>query len=123
MGEAENKIDRLRTQQVLTHFTMESWICQELSALRDLSKPEFLLTLKSQDKNLELTRGLINIVFNLCHVQSIHPTDNQKRLFAEKIEIIEQLLSPRLSLKSKHNLLLRNISLALAITESCPLLD
>lgn len=102
---------------------MESWICRELSALRDLSKPKFLLTLKSQDKNLELTRGLINIVFNLCRVQSIHPTDNQKRVFAEKIGLIEKLLSPRLSLKSKHNLLLGNISLALVITESCPLLD
>jgi hypothetical protein len=101
---------------------MEGIVCSEVGALPRLSPERLRLILASEpSSNLTLTKSILNLLYNIVHVQSIRPSGGQKRVLEEHEELVWSLLDKRLPLHIKRQLLAEHVTLVIAIAESCPL--
>ena len=97
---------------------MDPDLARELGSLAKLSERRIYHILKSESpRRYDLTKALVNVLFNLCEVQSIE-TD-QKHVFEKYLHVIPTLLSKKASLATKKKLLLSNVPLVLALAQTC----
>jgi hypothetical protein len=99
--------------------SMDPRLKAELATFNFLSPRRVFFILKSESGRYELTKALVNVLYNIVRIQSLPPTDNQKHVFAQNQDILRTLLSPKESLVSKKRLLESHLELTLAIAESC----
>lgn len=100
---------------------MENCLSGELAALSRLSPSRVAVILESESRQLELTKSLLNLLFNIVKVESVEATGRQKEVLEKYEAVVWTLLAPSLSLAAKKRLLQQNIPLVIAIAESCPL--
>ena len=75
--------------------------------------------LDSESDQLEVTKSLVNILYNLVIVGSITPSPTQRVFFDKHSETVFQLLSLSRPLYWKKQELRENISLVIQIATSC----
>jgi hypothetical protein len=78
------------------------------------------LLLCKQSRHFELTKSLLNILFNLVKTQSIRPSKTTKQTIDRNEELVWQLLSPAASLDEKTRRLADCLDLVYALARSCP---
>ena len=99
---------------------MDSGLASELGALAKLSHRRIFHVLESESpRRYDLTKALVDVLYNLCVVCSIETDDDQKKVFERHLDIIRRLLSKKTSLSSKKKLLQANVPLILALAETC----
>ena len=76
--------------------------------------------MQSEGEQLELTKSLLNILYNIVTVRSIDPHPGERPVFENNADLIWYLVRPSVEVKNKKPLLLANIPLVLAIAKSCP---
>jgi hypothetical protein len=98
---------------------MDGCLTEDLAAISLLSPQRAFYVLQSEGPKFELTRSLLNVLYNLVKVQSLEPSPSQRKALETHEAIVWPLLSPRISLQKKKALFEENISLAIAVAESC----
>ena len=86
----------------------------------DLSKRKIKTILRSESSRLEVTKSLLDIVYNLVVVGSVPASTTQKEYLDQHSALVWQLLSKSKSLGWKKALLGNNIPLVVVIAASCP---
>ena len=76
--------------------------------------------LKAEGDDLEISKSLLNILFNLVTIGSLSTSREQKAFFDSRADTVRLLLDRRRSLQSKKETLEENIDLVIAIAASCP---
>jgi hypothetical protein len=71
-------------------------------------------------RHFELTKSLLNILFNLVKTQSIRPFKTTKQTIGRNEELVWRLLSPAASLDEKTRRLADSLDLVYALARSCP---
>ena len=90
----------------------------EIGGLANLSPRRIYHILESdRPRRYDLTKTLVDILYNLCVVESIE-TD-QKKVFEKYVAIIRPLLSKKTPLSVKKKLLQANVPLVRALVETC----
>ena len=72
-----------------------------------------------ESDQLEVTKSLVNILYNIVIVGSVPPTATQRTFFDKHSEIVFQLVSRSRALHWKKETLRDNISLVINIAASC----
>ena len=99
---------------------MDPRFATELGALAKLSHRRIYDVLGGETpRRYDLTKALVDVLFNLCVVGSIETGDDQKKVFEKNLQVIRSLVSKKTSLKTKKTLLQANVSLVLALAETC----
>ena len=99
---------------------MDFELASELGALAKLSPRRIHHLLESDSpRRYDLTKALVDVLFNLCVVESIETEEKQKNIFEKYVDIIRKLLSKKTSLSAKKKLLQANAPLVLALAETC----
>ena len=75
--------------------------------------------LDSESDQLEVTKSLVNILYNIVIVGSVPPTETQRAFFDKHSDIVFQLVSRSKALYWKKEALRENISLVINIAASC----
>lgn len=102
---------------------MDPNLAAELEALSKLSHRRIFHVFQSDSpRRYELTKSLVDVLYNICVVQSVEAPDSLKKVLEEHEDTVRRLLSRKASLASKKTLLQANVPLAVAIAQSCPLL-
>ena len=97
---------------------MDPQLANEIGSLANLSHRRIFHVLESDSpRRYDLTKALVNVLFNLCVVQSIE-TD-QKKVFERHQGVIRSLLSTKTALSTKKKLLQGNLALVVALAETC----
>ena len=91
-------------------------VCQILRTPRQ----KVIEILKSESDDLEVSKSLLNILYNLVTVGSLPTNREQKVFFDSQADTVRLLLDRRRSLQSKKETLEENIDLVIAIAASCP---
>ena len=78
------------------------------------------LLLTAQSRNFELTKSLVNLLYNICRTQSIKPVKATRQAIERNKVLVDRLLSRRVSLADKTRALAENLDLVYALTRSCP---
>lgn len=97
----------------------DSCLSKDIASFNLLNPQRVYFVLQSESRHLELTKSILNIIYNIVKVESLEATSGQKKTFEEKEDLVWNLLSPALSLSTKKRLLEENIDLVLAAAESC----
>ena len=98
---------------------MDGCLCEVLSKFIGYSKAQIIHTLRSESRELEITKSLLNVLHNIVVVQSIEVPKTQQDYFNKHEELVWYLLSSN-SLKSKKAVLENNHHLVACIAYSCP---
>ena len=99
---------------------MEPSLVAELGALTKLNHRRIAHVLGSDSpRRYDLTKALVDVLYNLCVVQSIDAEEDQRKVFEDAEDVIRQLLSKKVSLAAKKNLLQENVRLVVALAETC----
>ena len=99
---------------------MDTHLAAELGALAKLSQRRIYHVLGSETaRRYDLTKALVDVLFNLCVVGSIETGDDQKTVFEKNLKVIRLLVSKKTSLKTKKAILQSNVPLVLALAETC----
>ena len=88
-------------------------LCLKTDELTDL-----LLT--AQSRHYELTKSLVNLLWNIVRSQSVRPNKTTRQAIERNEAIVWQLLSDRPSLATKTRLLVDHLDLVYALSRSCP---
>ena len=97
---------------------MDPELARELGSLAKLSERRIYHILKSETpRRYDLTKAIVNVLFNLCEVQSIE-TD-EKDVIEKYVHVIPALLSKKTSLAAKKTVLLANVPLVVALAKTC----
>ena len=98
---------------------MDGCLCEVLTKFNTYSKSQIRHTIKSESRELEITKSLLNVLHNIIVVRSLEVTRTQKDFLDTKSEIVWYLLSGK-SVKSKKEVLEDNPELVACIAFSCP---
>ena len=99
---------------------MDPQLAVEIGALAKLSERRIYHVLGSETpRRYDLTKALVDVLFNLCVVESIETGDEQKKIFEKNLKIVRKLVSKKTSLKTKKKILLDNVPVVLALAETC----
>ena len=109
----------VRERQSVEDGSMDVCVSSELLGLYLLNTHQIKLILKEDGQDFALTKSIINLLYNLISVQSIEASQSQRQVIEDKEDLVWQLLDPRIGIKSKKSLLLKNIPLVQVILESC----
>lgn len=91
-----------------------------LAQLANASASIIRSTLKSDDYTFEVTKSLVNVLYNLVIVGSI-PADSYTKSFLDrKAQLVLALVSRSKPLWWKHQQLIHNPALVQVIAKSCP---
>ena len=77
------------------------------------------LLLTTQTRHFELTKSLLNLLYNIVRRKSIRPTKTTRQAIDRNEVIVWQLLSGQ-SLAAKTRLLADHLDLVYALSRSCP---
>lgn len=99
---------------------MDGCATEIISTIRSLSRPQIRKLLQSETKELEVTKSLLNLLYNIIVVGSVPVSPTQKSFFDEHVDVTLHLLGKRSSLKSKKKLLEDNLEFVINIATSCP---
>lgn len=75
--------------------------------------------IESESDQLEVTKSLLNILYNIVIVGSIPPTITQRAFFNKHSELVLELVSKYRPLHWKKQALQENVSLVINIAASC----
>ena len=99
---------------------MDSKFAAEIGALAKLSHRRVFHVLESdRPRRFDLTKALVDVLYNLCVVESIETEETQKKVFEKYQDIIRKLLCKKVSLAAKKKLLQTNGALVIALAETC----
>ena len=98
---------------------MDNCLTKELRSFSLLSPHLILSIIKAEGRDLEITKSLLNLLYNIVVVQSIEASTDQKKLFEQKEQLIWNLLDSSISLLTKKKLLEKNLDLTASIAKSC----
>ena len=99
---------------------MCSKLAAELGALAKLSPRRIFHILESdRPRRYDLTKALVDVLYNLCVLESIEAEVTQKKVFEKYQHVIRPLLSKKFSLGRKKKLLQANGALVIALAETC----
>ena len=98
---------------------MDNCLTKELRSFSLLSPHLILSIIKAEGRELEITKSLLNILYNIVVVESIEATPEQKKIFELKEGIIWHLLDSNVPLLKKKRVLEKNIDIAACIAKSC----
>ena len=99
---------------------MDGKFAAELGALAKLSPRRIAHVLESDSpRRYDLTKALVDVLYNLCVVESIETEEKQKKIFEKFVDVIRKLLCKKISLAKKKKLLQANVPVVLALAETC----
>ena len=98
---------------------MEGCSASRVAEISRVPKRQVKKILDSESDQLEVTKSLVNILYNIVIVGSIAPTSTQRAFFDKHSELVFQLVSKSRPLYWKKQELRENISLVLNIAASC----
>lgn len=99
---------------------MDLIVCSDVGSFPRLSDRRLKLLLLSDTSRLELTKSIVNILYNIVHSRAAVTTAAQKRVLEQYETLVWQLLDPLHSLQQKKRILVNNTRLVKAIAQSCP---
>lgn len=92
-----------------------------MSLVRSLTHIDHVVTaLCSESESLELSKSLINILFNICFTKAIVLSQRLKKRFRAFDRQCLELLDTSKDLGEKKRILVRNPELVLLIVQACP---
>lgn len=106
---------------------MEGCLAETVRALRGLSGAEIGEVLRRESAELEVTKSLLSVLFNVCLTKAVPLSHRLKREFSAHSALVVELLSGADSrvnktagLQAKRRLLIRNPQLVRLVAEACP---
>jgi hypothetical protein len=106
---------------------MEGCLVQTVRQLKRLEAGQIGQVLRSESKSQEVTKSLLNLLFNICLTKAVPLSHRLKAEFSKHSRLVIQLLkgaNPRANhtadIQTKKRLLLRNPELVRLISEACP---
>lgn len=85
-----------------------------------LNKSDISKIFAAEGAQLEVTKSLLNLLFNLVKVGSIPVSTHQKEFFDQRTSSVLNLLSDTKSLQQKKKILQKDPELVINIAASCP---
>jgi hypothetical protein len=85
-----------------------------------LSNQEIRRLLASESRHYEITKSLVNLLYNIVTVGSVPTTRLQKEYFEKYTRPVLDILSTKKPLYAKKRVFERNIDLVIRIAEACP---
>lgn len=105
-------------------------LVETLQQLKQLPEHKLVEVLRNESGRHEITRSLLNILFNVCFTRSIHLNPHQQQLFRPFDRVVLELLSrPRSKVSghylvpdvpAKRRLLLKHPGLVKLLIQVCP---
>jgi hypothetical protein len=102
-----------------TRTVMDGCDAKVIAQIPRLPRGQVRQLLKRESSDLEVTKSLLNLLFNIVTVGSLPVTGTQKAFFDEHAGLVLELLGRR-SLKWKKEQLEKEIGLVINIAASCP---
>jgi hypothetical protein len=99
---------------------MEGCLTASVKSLKKSTDQFIIEVLRAESRAFEITKSLLNILYNLCVVGSIRLSKRLKDLFRPFSEEVVRLLSEQLTLRIKQQILLQTPALCRLIAEACP---
>ena len=99
---------------------MEGLLVTEVRTLRQLSSEKIVEALNDESSSLELTKSLLNLLFNACFTRAIVLSRRLKTAFKTYDRLVIQVLDNSRNLQEKKHMLMRNPELVRLIAETCP---
>ena len=96
---------------------MEGCLAETVRGLKEAS--HITETLRKETERLEVTKSLLNLLYNICINKSISLSNKYKTEFGKHTRLVLKLLSEA-SIESKKKLLLRNPDFVRLLAEVCP---
>ena len=100
---------------------MEGCDCGLISRLLQVSRQDVRRLFKAESNQLELTKSLLNLLYNIVIVGSVPVSPTQKAFFDAHSNLVLSLTSKSKSLKWKKAKLEKNVALVLNIAAACPI--
>lgn len=98
---------------------MEGCEVGRVSEISRIPRRQVKRIIESESDQLEVTKSLLNILYNIVIVGSILPTVSQRAFFNKHSEIVLELVSRSRPLHWKKQVLQESISLVINIAASC----
>ena len=105
-------------------------LAETVRQLKHLPRQEVRNVLENETSRFEITRSLLNLLFNVCFTRSIHLNQQQLRQFRTFEPVVTELLDrPRSTttgryqepdLRQKQRLFLRHLRLVQLLSRVCP---
>lgn len=102
---------------------MEGCAVGRVSEISQAPRRKVRRIIESESDLLEVTKSLLNILYNIIIVGSIPCTTTQRSFFDKNADLVLQLLSRARPLHWKKQALQENISLVINIAASCHTVD
>lgn len=106
---------------------METLLVETVRMLRRLDDEQVGEVLRNESKRLEITKSLLNLLFNICLTRAIPLSQRLKIKFRQYDKLALELLSganrrsnQTRDLRGKRRLLLSNLSFVRLLAEACP---
>lgn len=106
---------------------MDTLLVETVRMLRRLDDKEVGDVLRNESKRLEITKSLLNLLFNVCLTRAIPLSQRLKVKFRQYDKLALELLSganrrsnQTRDLRGKRRLLLRNLGFVRLLAETCP---
>lgn len=99
---------------------MEGCLVATVRSLRQLGAERVLQVLQAESSRMEITKSILNILFNICFTKAVVLTQKQKKLFKAYDQQCIQLLSNEYNLAEKKQMLIRAPDLIQLIAQTCP---
>ena len=98
---------------------MEGCVVGRVAEISRAPRRQVKRILDSESDQLEVTKSLVNILYNIVIVGSVPPSATQRAFFDKHADIVFQLVSRSRALHWKKEALRENISLVINISASC----
>lgn len=106
---------------------MEGCLSVTIRSLNNFSQKEVVKILKAETDKLEITKSLLNILYNICIQRSVRLSQRQKTEFRHHVNTVQRLLdganrgkNRTTDIVGKRNILIRNPELCQLIASTCP---
>lgn len=95
-----------------------SGVVSKLLCLQQDELENLLLT--AQSRHYELTKSLVNLLWNIVRSRAVRPTKTTRQAIERNEVVVWQLLGTTASLATKTRLLADHLDLVYALSRSCP---
>jgi hypothetical protein len=99
---------------------MEGVDLKAILAIKKTNKDGWKKIINGETKSLQVTKSLLNILYNIIRVGSVPYTDSQKEFFDNRSTTVYRLLSKSTPLATKKRILTRSPDIIANIVASCP---
>ena len=108
--------------EIESWLAMDTGLATELGILAKLKPQQLYQIFESESpRRYSLTKDLLDVLYNLCVVESIETGDRQKQVLERHLPTIKKLLSKKTPLATKKQLLQADAQLVTALAETCRL--